>query len=556
MKEWVKAIGKFSFTNFKFWLAASIIAAILFSLSGFGLSLQSGYTIQDDARQHVFWLQRLNDPDLFPNDAIADYLSSVAPAGYKFLYWLANSVGLEPFTFNKILPLLLGIGNSIYCYLVTIEIFPVPMAGFLTSLLLNQNLWLLDDLVSGTPRAFFYVLFLGFVYYLLRRELLPCLLFIVLQSLFYPQTVLISAGVFSLNLVTQKQEPYFYLVGLVTAVITLGIYKLQTGEFSEVITLETARQLPEFYPGGRSEFFSDNPWHFWLSARRSGFFPFEWQYSAMWLYGLSLPIVSQFPRKFPLVRHLNAKVKIIGQMLLTSLGLFCLSHVMLFRLHLPSRYSQHTWRIAIALATGMALTLLLHQLVQKITPSAIVKGVIIAIALSIILYPTYAVQSYSYRLGYVTGKAPQLYQFLQQQPKDVVIATLSSEADFIPSLARRTVLVSAEYNIPYHLDYYAQMRQRAKDLIQAQYTSSQAVLNRFIRQYRVDLWLLDRQAFAVDYLTNNSWLNQFPLAVQSAIASLQDTQPVIMSQSDRCSIWQTTELKLLDAKCLLKEERE
>ena len=556
MKEWVKAIGKFSFTNFKFWLAASIIAAILFSLSGFGLSLQSGYTIQDDARQHVFWLQRLNDPDLFPNDAIADYLSSVAPAGYKFLYWLANSVGLEPFTFNKILPLLLGIGNSIYCYLVTIEIFPVPMAGFLTSLLLNQNLWLLDDLVSGTPRAFFYVLFLGFVYYLLRRELLPCLLFIVLQSLFYPQTVLISAGVFSLNLVTQKQEPYFYLVGLVTAVITLGIYKLQTGEFSEVITLETARQLPEFYPGGRSEFFSDNPWHFWLSARRSGFFPFEWQYSAMWLYGLSLPIVSQFPRKFPLVRHLNAKVKIIGQMLLTSLGLFCLSHVMLFRLHLPSRYSQHTWRIAIALATGMALTLLLHQLVQKITPSAIVKGVIIAIALSIILYPTYAVQSYSYRLGYVTGKAPQLYQFLQQQPKDVVIASLSSEADFIPSLARRTVLVSAEYNIPYHLDYYAQMRQRAKDLIQAQYTSSQAVLNRFIRQYRVDLWLLDRQAFAVDYLTNNSWLNQFPLAVQSAIASLQDTQPVIMSQSDRCSIWQTTELKLLDAKCLLKEERE
>ena len=556
MKEWVKAIGKFSFTNFKFWLAASIIAAILFSLSGFGLSLQSGYTIQDDARQHVFWLQRLNDPDLFPNDAIADYLSSVAPAGYKFLYWLANSVGLEPFTFNKILPLLLGIGNSIYCYLVTIEIFPVPMAGFLTSLLLNQNLWLLDDLVSGTPRAFFYVLFLGFVYYLLRRELLPCLLFIVLQSLFYPQTVLISAGVFSLNLVTQKQEPYFYLVGLVTAVITLGIYKLQTGEFSEVITLETARQLPEFYPGGRSEFFSDNPWHFWLSARRSGFFPFEWQYSAMWLYGLSLPIVSQFPRKFPLVRHLNAKVKIIGQMLLTSLGLFCLSHVMLFRLHLPSRYSQHTWRIAIALATGMALTLLLHQLVQKITPSAIVKGVIIAIALSIILYPTYAVQSYSYRLGYVTGKAPQLYQFLQQQPKDVVIASLSSEADFIPSLARRTVLVSAEYSIPYHLDYYAQMRQRAKDLIQAQYTSSQAVLNRFIRQYRVDLWLLDRQAFAVDYLTNNSWLNQFPLAVQSAIASLQDTQPVIMSQSDRCSIWQTTELKLLDAKCLLKEERE
>ena len=540
-------------SNFKFWLAASIFVAMLFSLSGFGLSLQSSYTVQDDARQHVFWLQRLNDSELFPNDLIADYFSSVAPAGYKFLYWLANLLGLEPFTFNKILPLLLGIGNSIYCYLITLEIFPVPMAGFLASLLLNQNLWLLDDLVSGTPRAFFYVLFLGFVYYLLRRELLPCLLFIVLQGLFYPQTVFISAGVLSLSLVTQKQERYFYLIGLVTAVFTLGIYKLQTGEFSEVITLETARQLPEFYPEGRSEFFSDNPWHYWLSARRSGFFPFEWQYSAMWLYGLSLPIISKFPRQFVLVRCLNTKVKIIGQMLLTSLGLFCLSHVILFRLHLPSRYSQHTWRIAIALSTGIALTILLQQLVQTIAHSAIVKVIIIAIALSIILYPTYMVQSYSYRLGYVTGKAAQLYQFLQQQPQDIVIATLSSEADFIPSLARRTVLVSAEHSIPYHWDYYAQMRQRAKDLLQAQYSSSPAVLEKFIRQYRVDLWLLDRQAFTVDYLKNNFWLNQFPLAVQTAIASLQDTPPIITSQSDRCSIFQTSELNLLDAECLLEE---
>lgn len=522
----------------------------MFSLSGFGLAFDSVYTVQDDARQHVFWLQRLNDPDLFTNDAIADYFSSVAPAGYKLLYWLANLVGLEPFTFNKILPLLLGIGNSIYCYLVTLEIFPVPVAGFIASLLLNQNLWLLDDLVSGTPRAFFYVLFLGFIYYLLRRELLPCLLFIVLQSLFYPQTVLISAGILGINLITQQQHRYFYLMGLVTAVFTLGVYRLQTG-FSEVITLEVAQQLPEFYPGGRSEFFSNNLWYFWLWARRSGFFPFEWQYSAMFIYGLSLPIICQFPCQFPLVNYLNHKVKIIGQILLTSLGLFCLSHLMLFRLHLPSRYSQHTWRIVIALTTGIALTILLHQLVIKITNSAIVRGIIIAIALSILLYPTYAVQSYSYRLGYVTGQAIPLYQFLQQQPKDVVIATLSSKADFIPSLAQRKVLVALEYSIPYHWDYYSQMRQRAIELIEAQYSSSQVDLERFIRKYQVDLWLLDRQAFTVEYLKSNSWSSQFPEEIQRAIASLQQSQPAILSQRDRCSTFQTAKLYLLDAKCLL-----
>ena len=164
-------------SKYRFWLVISVAVGILFSLSGLKLAFQSAYTIQDDARQHVFWLQQLNDADLFTNDLIADYFSSVAPAGYKFLYWLANLFGIEPLFFNKILPILLGTGSSIYIFLVTVEIFPVPFAGFLSTLLLNQNLWLLNDLVSGTPRAFFYIFFLGFIYYLLRQQLL-CLLFI------------------------------------------------------------------------------------------------------------------------------------------------------------------------------------------------------------------------------------------------------------------------------------------------------------------------------------------------------------------------------------------
>lgn len=536
----------------QWWLVASIVVAVLFSLSGFGLSLDA-FTIQDDARQYVPWLQRFNDPNLFSDNAIADYFTSVTPAGYKCLYWLANLLGIEPLLFNKILPLLLGIGNSVYCYLVTLEMFPVPLAGFISSLLLNQNLWLLDDLVSGTPRAFFYVLFLGFIYYLLRQELFPCLLFIILQSLFYPQTVLISAGVLSLDLVTRKKKPYFKAIALFTAVLALAVYKLQTGEYSQVITPETARQLPEFAPGGRSEFFLNNSWHFWLSARRSGFFPFEWQYFAMCAWGLLLPVIAKFPHKFPLVGQLNTKATVIGQIILTSFGLFCLSHLMLFRLHLPSRYSQHSWRIVIALTAGITLTILLHSLVDRVARNRLTRWITIAIAVFVLSYPTYAVQSYDYRLGYVTGKADALYRFLQQQRQDIIIATLSSEADFIPSFARRTVLVSAEYSIPYHWDYYAQLRRRTKDLIQAQYSLDRSDLQRFIHQYQVDLWLLDRQAFTVSYLIDNPWLDHYPEA-KRAVASLQQPQkPAITSYIEQCSIFQTSELSLLDTECMLEE---
>ena len=529
----------------------------MFSLSGFGLSLHD-YTIQDDARQHVFWLQQLNDPELFQNDLIADYFKSVAPVGYKFLYWLANLLGLEPFVFNKILPLLLGVGTSIYLFLVTLEIFPVPIAGFWATLLLNQNLWLLDDLVSGTPRAFFYILFLGFVYYLLRQQLLLCLLFIVLQGLFYPQVGLISVGILFLNLITQNHR-YFYLSGIITGVAVLGLYKLQAVEFNQVITLETARQLPEFASAGRSAFFLDNPWSFWLTARRSGFFPFEWQYFAMCSFGLLLPVISKFPQRFPLVKQLNAKARVIWQIILTSLGLFLLSHLMLFRLHLPSRYSQHTWRVAIALLTGITVTILLHQLINTVAKhSTIRQRIIVAIAFCLLLYPTYAVQSYPYRLGYVTGQATELYQFLQEQPKDVVIATLSSEGDFIPSLAQRTVLTGSEYSIPYHWDYYQQIRQRTRDLIQAQYTPSQAKLEQFINQYQIDLWLIKRTAFTPKYLNQNDWLGQFHSAIpqsekESALNSGKHLdQPAIGDKIDACTIFQTTDFYLLDAKCIAK----
>ena len=534
--------------KYKFWLATSIAVALLFSLlSGLGLAFETAYTIQDDARQHVFWLQRLNDPALFKNDLIANYFSSVAPAGYKFIYWLANSWGLEPFLFNKIIPTLLGIGNTIYLFLVTVEIFPVPLAGFLASLLLNQNLWMLDDLSSGTPRAFFYLVFLGFIYYLLRQSLFPYLLFIILQGLFYPVTVLISAGVLIINLITQKKGRYFYLLGLLLAIAILAIYKLQMAEFDRVISLATARQLPEFYPGGRSSFFLNNPFAFWLTGRRSGFFPFEWQYFLLCLLVLFVPNTIRHPRRFPLVRQIKPQVRIIWQILLASSLLFFLAHLLLFKLHLPSRYSQHTWRIVIALVDGIAIAILLDRIKDKIY-----KPLIMAIAICCLLYPTYAVQSYPYRLGYVNGNAPELYQFLQQQPKDIMIATLSEEGDFIPSLAQRSVLVAAEYSIPYHWDYYQLIRQRTQDLIQAQYSLNQTELARFVQKYQIDLWLLDRDAFTTKYLADNLWLRQFQPKTKNAVSLLQQgKKPVITTMIDRCSIFQTAGLNLLDAQCLL-----
>jgi len=187
-------------SNFQmfFWLSLSLAFAVHYSILGFQQSLTQ-YSIQDDARQHVFWMRRFVDPELFPQDLIADYFQSVAPSGYSTLYQLFATIGIDPVVLSKYLPIVLGLITTAYCFGVCLEILPVPVAGFMATAMLNQNLWIEDDLVSATPRAFIYPLLLAFLYYLLRGSLLPCLVAIALQGLFYPQCVFISSGVLVLQ---------------------------------------------------------------------------------------------------------------------------------------------------------------------------------------------------------------------------------------------------------------------------------------------------------------------------------------------------------------------
>ncbi|MDF5716712.1 MAG: hypothetical protein PUP93_23280 [Rhizonema sp. NSF051] len=74
---------------------------------------------------------------------------------------MAN-IGMYPLLLSKVLPSVLGIVASLYCFRVCMQIFPVPVAAFASTLLLNQAVWMNDDLASASPRAFVSPLFLAF----------------------------------------------------------------------------------------------------------------------------------------------------------------------------------------------------------------------------------------------------------------------------------------------------------------------------------------------------------------------------------------------------------
>ncbi len=554
-----------------FWLSLSITFALLYTLMGLREAFSSEYIIHDDVRSHVFWMARFVDPGLFPNDLVADYFQSVAPAGYTWLYKAMALGGIDPIAFNKFLPLPLVLLTTLYCFWLSMELFPVPAAGFIASLLLNQTTWNTHDIPSGTPRAFIYPLFLAFLYYLARRSLLPCLVTIVLQGLFYPQTVFLSSAVlmlrvfrldgWQLHLSPQRHDYVFCGLGLSVAFIMMLPYALKISDYEPVLTVQAARTLPTLEGDGRKNFFFDDPFKFWVCGERSGLLPYDWcKYERppqLWA-SLLFVIFLRFPKRFPLMDKITTNIVMLPQILVASLSMFFLAHALLFRLHLPSRYTKHSIRMLAVLAAGIALILILDAVfrwaqrtsVQRWRRQLTVGGTLALMSVYVFGYP-FLMDDYP-NPDYVRAEAPAMYQFFAEQPKDSLIASLSEQANNIPSLAKRIVLASSEVANPYHMGYYNQIQERVYDMMQAQYSLSLADVKSFIRKYGVDYWLVDANAFQADYIESNSWLRQIqPYSTEARSNLKAGREPALAQLLRLCHVLRTEGRIILDASCLL-----
>jgi hypothetical protein len=545
-----------------FWLSLSLTFAAIYSYLGLKEAFSGVFVVQDDARQHVFWMLRFLDPELFPNDLIADYFQSVAPEGYSKVYHLGAILGINPLIFNKILPPILLIITTIYCFLFCWRIFPIPAASFIATLLLNQSLALKEEIISGTPRAFAYPLLLAFLYYFSKRSWLT-LLIIALLGVFYPQYIFIASLMLIFQLIrlqdskiklSQNFPDYrFCFVGLTVAFLILLPFALTTSEFSPTITVEQAKQLPEFYRGGRSAFFKDNLVEFWFSGGRSGMFPSSFWTPVTLVLGLLFPIVIFLRKKIKLTQKITVNIWILLNLFVGSTIMFFIAHILLFKLHLPGRYTAHSFQIIITIITAITITIILDNIWQwSLENKSYLLSLIVTIIMIIPLlgYPS-LVKKFPVT-GYRNGNHPELYNFLQQQPKDILIASLTYQiVDNIPVFGQRSVLISREYAIPYQLGYYHQFRERLFDLIQAQYSTDRQEIINFIDKYQVTFWGIEDHAFTAEYLENNRWLMQYQPVTQDAIDHLKNGEiPILVNLKNSCSVFKIPGFSLLSTDCI------
>jgi hypothetical protein len=551
-----------------FWFVISLAFSAYFANQALHQAFASPFVVQDDARQHVFWMERFLDPQLFPNDLIADYFQSVAPTGYSALYNLMTHLGVHPMLLNKLLPMALGFITTAYCFLLCLRILPVPGAAFFSTLILNQSIWMQDDLVSATPRAFLYPLFLAFLYYLVKDARVACLIVIALQGLFYPSTVFITAGVLVLRLVSfegrrlgfsrARRDYLFCAAGLAVVLCVLLFYAFKLRSVGPVITANEARALPEFLPGGRTSFFGYDFWRFWVTRKRSGLLPDPLLEDVPLYAGLLLPLVIYYRRAFPLAQKITEAIKVLPRIILTSLLMFVAAHVMLFRLHHPNRYTQHSLRIVFAIAAGTSLAIILDGLfgwARRSSARALVRqaaAVMLAAIIIILLirFPRF-VESFP-DAKYRVGNATALYEFFSHQPKDSMVASLSQEVRNIPTFSKRSILVAREYALAYHTRYYSQMQERASDLIVAHYSPDLVTLQNFIRKYGITFLMVDRKAFSSHYIERDSWMQQYQPAAAEALNKIEHgIVPALSRLMTTCAVFEGEEYVVLSSECIL-----
>lgn len=555
-------------------LLVSLLFALVYGLMATQQAFAADYVIQEDARHYLFWMDRFANPGAFPNDLIADYLQSIAPVGYKlFFRTLSALTTLEPQTLAKLLPLPLGLITAGFFYQLTLTVFPLPLTGVIASVLLSQSMWCAQDVASATPRAFVMPLLVPLLLWFMRQQWRLSLGCLGLLAFIYPPVALVAGTLYVANAVRfrslGKSARLSQLVdrdklGLVAAailIVALGILPsyLSSQSFGPVVTMAQAHTLPEFQPGGRHPFFRDNFLYYWLGwlSSHSGLFKRSMFTPVTMLAALLIWPMYLARERFALFNTMRPTWRVFIRLTLVSLFWFVMAYVIAFRLFMPVRYTGHSFLVIVPILSAIAWTLIIdwgcRVGLRSRWPSLSVPLVLAIIGLPIFFYYPLLLNNFP-KPNNVVGSQAAVYEYLQTQPQDTLVVSVDRQASNIPSFGRRPVLVAPEYGNAFHLSYYQPMRERASALLDAHYTDDPAIVQRFIQQYGITLWLVHRQAFTPQYLAQQTyWTNNYQSAAKILAGLEQGQTPALLGAANRCTQLETDQFWLLESSCVLQQ---
>ncbi len=462
------------------------------------------YVINNDARQHTYWMQQWADPELYAGDPITEYAKAYQPWGYVAVYRALSPV-VAPLTLGKLLPSML-LGLTALLFFLLGERLGGPWAGAISAVWVTVTPIVLHKMAGGHARAFAIPLLAAFLLALLRRSRWGVVAVLVVQSLFYPMVLLISLGAGGLSLLRRGEGRWRLDRGLAVALLAGGLLggalvmarQARTeAVLGPLATAEDLRGKPEAGPSG---FFPLDPGPRALSTvRREVRQVFTLLPSPV--LRPRLPVGSPWRHAEPWLVLLLAAILALGwrwglppavpSVLVAGIGLWVLADRLLLRLFIPARYLQYPLRVVGVLAFAWLAARLLGLLPaawQRLAGGAVLLALLAHVpALSGVGLENH-------------GGARALFEYLRTTPKNTLVAAHPYLADDIQIFAERKVLVDFEHVQPFYPQFWNAMKGRTSDLFAAYYAEDLETVCGFLARYGIDDLVIDGRHFAAAFL--------------------------------------------------------
>lgn len=519
------------------------------------------FAIQDDARQFLAWMSRLDDSMALRGDLLADYWQSVCPWLYRLIFGAANAVGLEPNVFARLLPVALLALSAWMGWRVALLLTRRPVAAFVAAALLTGFVLHEDSIYSATPRAFSTPLFLVFLDGLLRNRGVQTIPALFLLGLLYPTTALVGLTMLGLSRIGWRPLRVDFglrtwlLSGLGAVAVGAAIIPFAgaTSAWEPTLSLPEALALPNLGTAeGRSAVVGLSGEVDLLCQARMGLLPEIvpcWSTSAAVLPNLLL-MVPMLWLAWRAARRSTYRPDgepgdlVHAWALIAAVAWWAVAIQVAFALHLPSRYTQRTLSILEFIAIGQLIGLWLDRRLRERPRSrgTLAGGGLLALFL---------LASFATPTPGISRPADEAaIARIAAMPADTIVGGVSDQLDYVPALTGRAALATIEHSIPYHQGYFRPLSERLEAGLAAVSSPDQAVLSDYVRRYGVDVIAVDPALIAYGELPPR-WASVAPDALRVAQADLDAAPSVLQRRARDCVIHDHT-LILLDADCLTR----
>ncbi len=467
----------------KFLIGIIFLFGISVGVATLWQQLTNPYLINDDVRQHTYWMNQLHDGTLFPNDLFTEYSQFLSPAGFQGIYYILTFFA-GPIEIGKILSILLFALTGVLCYLIG-RTYHNWQSGLLAAFFFVAVPVFIDRFSGGLQRAFLFPLIFLFMWIITTNRYRFLGWVLSIQMLVYPVSAVISTTTLIVNGLIR---PRFWRdmfktkgakIGLLFFGLTLCFTIVQKNIFrpeflGPLVTKSAMFSDPAFYEGGRSPYLPFSPISYFFEKelfRRNYFFSI-------------LIILAPFFFVFQWIRGITV-YRIISPILalaIASISLFEAAKIFLFRLYIPDRYLTYSLIVLGTLLAAIGASFILMLFRKRLS-----KSIVLAILLVFGLISN--IQQDKFRRPLIMINATHragLLQFIATLPKDTLIASDPYLSDDIRTFSQRKTLLSYELAHPWFTHYREKVEQRIKDFYSAYFSETLENLQQLKKTYGVD----------------------------------------------------------------------